>query len=281
MRLYIISALVIAFLAILFALQNNNLVTINLLVWSYRHSLALVLLGTLAIGVIIGLLVSIPAMMRRGWRIARFQKQTDSLTDLVQEREQSLSAETRKIQSVHHSYRALLDTLDLIEPTTGLLKQSLLEHSLINQFQQFSAPAPTAASLSSLSLLLLQVTPAMVDGAGSGALPWREIAEILQRHASERTWLYSDGHGLYGATTPGLDPKTVSSYGEMLQNALLEHPPTLGDGHQVDLTVSLGGAIATAPNPGDVATLLNTAQVALEQAQQRGQNRLRVVEIEG
>ena len=50
----IIAAIAIAFLAIAFALQNNAIVPINLLIWQYRGSLAVILLSTLAIGVLIG-----------------------------------------------------------------------------------------------------------------------------------------------------------------------------------------------------------------------------------
>ena len=129
MRLYIVSGLAIAFLAILFALQNTNLVTINLLGWQYRHSLALVLLLTLAIGVIVGLLVSIPAVIRRGWRVSRFQKQTDTLTGLLQETEQQVTSEAQRVQAVHQRYQALLSALDLKETTTGLLHSSILQQA--------------------------------------------------------------------------------------------------------------------------------------------------------
>ena len=278
MRLYIISALAIAFLAILFALQNTNLVTVNLFVWNYQQSLALVLLGTLAIGVIIGLLVSIPAVIRRGWRVSRFQKQADTLTELIQDREQSLATESRKVQAVHQSYRSLLHTLDLIEPHTGLLQQSRLPQALARQIQHLQAATHDDAA-PGLSVILLQVMPETVDGVEPATI-WRAIATTLQQQASVDTWFYSDGQGSYAATTPGLDAKGVSQYGEQLQTAVLEHPPTLADGHQVSLEISVGGAIATGTTV-DAPTLLSTAQTALEQAQQRGKNRLRVLEATG
>jgi uncharacterized integral membrane protein len=278
MRLYIISALAIAFLAILFALQNTNLVTVNLFVWNYQQSLALVLLGTLAIGVIVGLLVSIPAVIRRGWRVSRFQKQADTLTELIQDREQSLAAESRKVQAVHQSYRSLLSTLDLIEPHTGLLQQSRLPQALTRQIQRLQAATHDDVA-PSLSVILLQVMPETVDGAEPATI-WRAIATTLQQQASVDTWFYSDGQGRYVATTPGLDAKGVSQYGEKFQTAVLDQPPTLADGHQVSLEISVGGAIATGTTV-DAPTLLSTAQTALEQAQQRGKNRLRVLEATG
>lgn len=276
MRLYIVSALAIAFLAILFALQNNNLVTVNLLMWNYRQSLALVLLVTLAIGVIVGLLVSMPAVIRRGWRVARFQKQTDTLTELIQDREQTLAAESRRVQAVHHSYQRLLHTLGLMDAVTGLLRQDLLATALPRQIQRLQAVAE-GESGGSLSLVLLQVVAETLD-PGDAQQVWGAIAATLQQQASVDTWFYSDGQGRYAATVAGLDANATSRYGETLQTALLDQPPTLADGRQVSLTVSVGGAIAVNLPKVDAPTLLTTAQTALAQAQQRGKNRLRVLE---
>jgi uncharacterized integral membrane protein len=282
MRLYIVSALVIAFLAILFALQNNNLVTVYLFWGEYRQSLAVVLLVTLAIGVMVGLLVSMPALMRRGWRVTRLQKQTDSLTEQIQEREQTLAAESRKVQAIHDSYRSLLTTLDLIEPTTGLLHQSQLSKALGRQMQHLQAEATSTSQKSgeptpSLSVLMLQVNLPPLDGTPPQQM-WRAIAQTLQRQASVDTWFYSDGEGLYVAATPGLDSTATSRYGETLQQTILDQPPVLADGRQVVPEVSVGGAFTHAIATLDAPQLLETAQTALSQAQQRGKNRLRVLE---
>ena len=54
MPLLIVAAIVIAFVAIAFALQNNTPVVVNLLVQQFEFSLALLLLSTLAMGELIG-----------------------------------------------------------------------------------------------------------------------------------------------------------------------------------------------------------------------------------
>ncbi|NJN20441.1 MAG: GGDEF domain-containing protein [Leptolyngbya sp. RL_3_1] len=267
MRLYIVSGLAIALLAILFALQNPNLVTLNLLGWEYRQSLALVLLLTLAIGVVVGLLVSVPAVIRRGWRVSRFQKQTDTLTGLLQDTEQQVATETQRVQAVHQRYQDLLSALDLKETTTGLLHSSILKQALTRQL--------AALSDRPFSLLMLKVQADQVYGVERQRL-WQGLTQHLQDVATEQTWLYSDGQGLYLATVTGLNAKATSTYGETLKAAILEAP--LAEPERT-LEVSVGGAIANTATPVDALQLIDTAQTALAQAQERGRNRLRFLEV--
>jgi uncharacterized integral membrane protein len=269
MRLYIVSGLAIALLAILFALQNTNLVTINLLGLQYRHSLALVLLLTLAIGVVVGLLVSIPAVIRRGWRVSRFQKQTDTLTGLLQETEQQVTTETQRVQAVHQRYQDLLSALDLKETTTGLLHSSILKQALTRQWRALIETAGDRPLC--LSVLMVKVHCDRVTGVDRQRL-WRGLTQPLQQAVTDPTWLYSDGQGLYLATVAGLDEKATSQYGETLQAAILQAPTAIPD---LTLEASVGGAIATTADPVDAPTLITTAETALAQAQDRGRNRLR------
>lgn len=64
MQVLIIIALLIAIVAVLFALQNLTTVTVTFLFWSIQASLALVLLITLAAGVLISVLASLPGLIR-------------------------------------------------------------------------------------------------------------------------------------------------------------------------------------------------------------------------
>ena len=61
---YLIFALIIAVIAVIFALQNTMTVTISFLAWEITGSLSLVLLVTLAIGAVIGLLVLTPSAIK-------------------------------------------------------------------------------------------------------------------------------------------------------------------------------------------------------------------------
>lgn len=61
---YLIFALVISVIAVIFALQNPDPVTVSFLAWEVDGSLSLVLLVTLAIGAVIGLLVLAPSTIK-------------------------------------------------------------------------------------------------------------------------------------------------------------------------------------------------------------------------
>jgi len=71
---YLIVGLIIAVLAVIFALQNVVPVTISFFTWEITGSLSLVLLVTLAIGAIIGLLVIAPAAVKNKLRASSHSK---------------------------------------------------------------------------------------------------------------------------------------------------------------------------------------------------------------
>jgi len=83
--LYLIVALVIAVLAVLFALQNSMLITISFLSWEISGSLSLVLLATLAIGVLIGLLVLTPSALKKTIKTSSQRKRINALEHEVSE----------------------------------------------------------------------------------------------------------------------------------------------------------------------------------------------------
>ena len=77
---YLIVALVIAILAVIFALQNSMPITISFLVWKLTDApLSLVLLITLAIGVVIGLLVLSPSAIKNSFAASSNRKRIGSL----------------------------------------------------------------------------------------------------------------------------------------------------------------------------------------------------------
>ncbi len=79
MRIYLILALLLALVVTLFAAQNNAQIDIAFLVWRVRGSLALVLFATLALGVVIGLLVSLPSTIRKSLQAAEWKKTARAL----------------------------------------------------------------------------------------------------------------------------------------------------------------------------------------------------------
>ena len=76
---YLIFGLIIAALAIIFALQNSMTVTISFLAWEAIGSLSLVLLITLAIGALIGLLVLAPSVIKHSIAASNSRKRVGAL----------------------------------------------------------------------------------------------------------------------------------------------------------------------------------------------------------
>ena len=87
MLFLLIIAIAVALLAVLFAVQNTQAVTVSLLAWDFTQPLALILLIVLAIGVIIGLLATSPGMVKRTFTISGQKKKIDTLEkDLTQQK---------------------------------------------------------------------------------------------------------------------------------------------------------------------------------------------------
>jgi uncharacterized integral membrane protein len=65
MQSFLIVALGLAILTVIFALRNTIPVGVTVLVWKFEGSLALVLMLTFALGVLVSLLLSIPAIVKK------------------------------------------------------------------------------------------------------------------------------------------------------------------------------------------------------------------------
>ncbi|MGK7890609.1 MAG: lipopolysaccharide assembly LapA domain-containing protein [Leptolyngbyaceae cyanobacterium] len=91
MRIFLVLALMVAFLAIIFALQNASPVTVIIGFWQITASLALILLLTLGVGLISGLLVSMPTIIQRNWKISRYKRQINQLEADLQATKQDLT----------------------------------------------------------------------------------------------------------------------------------------------------------------------------------------------
>jgi uncharacterized integral membrane protein len=86
MQSFLIAALGLAILTVIFALQNAIPVGVTFLVWKFEGSLALVLMLTFALGVLVSSLVSIPAMVKRRSAISNQKKKIEELENRLRER---------------------------------------------------------------------------------------------------------------------------------------------------------------------------------------------------
>jgi putative membrane protein len=83
----LILALILALIVTIFAVQNNMSIEVTFLAWKINGSLALILMITFALGILIGLLVSTPAWIRRVRQSSKLKKSIRGLEkDLEQVR---------------------------------------------------------------------------------------------------------------------------------------------------------------------------------------------------
>ena len=113
MQIYIIAALAIAIIAVIFGLQNLAAVTISFFFWSIHGSLALVLLITLAAGVLLSFLVSQPSLIRAKWTNASQKKKLASLETeraAYQQKAETAEKEVKELEEQVASLSAALDS---------------------------------------------------------------------------------------------------------------------------------------------------------------------------
>ena len=97
---YLIVALIIAILAVIFALQNPMTIPLAFLAWQLNGlPLSLVLLITLAIGVIIGLLVLAPSAIKSSFTVSGHRKRISALEQELEEHKVKI-AELQKPEPV-------------------------------------------------------------------------------------------------------------------------------------------------------------------------------------
>ena len=86
MQLFLIVALGLAILTVIFALQNPIPVSVAFFGWEFEGSLALVLLLTFALGVLVSFLTSIPAILKRRSGVSTQTKKIEELENRLRER---------------------------------------------------------------------------------------------------------------------------------------------------------------------------------------------------
>ena len=89
--IYLIFALVIAAVAVIFAVQNPITVTISFLAWKVTGSLSLVLIATLVIGAVIGLLVLAPSAIKNTIAVSGHRKRIGALEKELDEHRQKVA----------------------------------------------------------------------------------------------------------------------------------------------------------------------------------------------
>lgn len=283
MPLLIVAAIVIAFFAIAFALQNNTPVPVNLLTFQIQEPLSIILLSTLAIGVLIGLLVLIPSLLKRGWRVSRAKRQTADLEDQLYSRNQELSTQISNAERLRQSHENLLQALNLTDTNTGMLAAHMLPQTLTALIKQMKLQ-PGNPKFGSIGMLIVEAKRQEPLGevpttARQNAQLDVAIATIIRRNVTLDTWLYCDSRDAEGAqficVLTGMDKSELRHYGETLISALTEQPLSLPDDSVVAINAKVGGAIADRSHPTNQAQLIiDKAYQALREADKRFLNPL-------
>lgn len=270
MPLFIIAAIVIAFVAIAFALLNNQPVLVNLLFSRLEGSLAIILLSTLAIGVLIGILVLIPTLIKRGWRISRLTRQTADLEQELTSRDQNLTNQTRNTDQLRQSHENLLLAMGLMDVNTGLLNAETLPQALTALIKQMKLQ-PGNPQFDSIGLLIVDAKRQSALGEvetteRQNALLDSAIAQAIRRSVTFDTWLYCDSRDANGAqfmcVLTGMDKSGLRQYGETMRAALTDEPLKLSDDSVVAVDAKVGGAVA------DRNHHTNQAQLIIDKAYQ-------------
>lgn len=88
--------------ALVFALQNNEVVALTFLNWQFESSLALVFLLSVGAGLMLGILISLPSIISRSLTIMALRRDRKGLADeasTLRERSQAAEAELVAHQS--------------------------------------------------------------------------------------------------------------------------------------------------------------------------------------
>ena len=104
MQILLIFSLIIAILAVGFAVQNAGQVSLHFAVWQTKIPLAFALLGAMVVGAVVSLLVSTPSLTRARLNL---RKQKKRLADL----ETNLASQTIKTEAAEKKVQELEKTL--------------------------------------------------------------------------------------------------------------------------------------------------------------------------
>ena len=85
--LFIITALIIAIVVVIFAVQNSSIALVSFLMWQFQGSLAMVLLLTFVLGFMTGLLVILPKLIRRSLAVRSQRKKLEESQKIMEQKE--------------------------------------------------------------------------------------------------------------------------------------------------------------------------------------------------
>lgn len=115
MQILLIFSFIIAFLAIIFAIQNTGVTSIRFLVWESEGSLALILFIAMAAGALVSYLVTAPSQIKGRMTISNQRKriaEVESQLNSTQEELQKTQAQLQDMEAQQLTQEAPEETGD-------------------------------------------------------------------------------------------------------------------------------------------------------------------------
>lgn len=282
MVLLAIAGLLMAILAVLFAFQNAAVVTINLGVWQWEQSLAIVLIVTLGLGIIISILLSLPTILKRGWQNSQQKSQIAELRAKLRSTNQATLQEQQQSMTQREAFQEILQAFALTDEVTGVLSKAptieLTEH-LLRQMQK----QPKNPRYASLVAMLVSFEPAksqrnFADLGSENAL-YKAIAKRFKNAITPDTFLGITERKRFIGLILGLRGTEAKEYLAYLQEQITASPLQKADGVLLPLKMSVGGVIVDPTDLVDGRNILKQAEHNLEIALHRGRGSLEVSEV--
>ena len=103
MQVFLLIALTIALVAVMFALQNIVPVRVTFMTWTGEGSLALVLLFALIVGALISFLASVPVLVKGRWMANSLKRRNAALEAALEDQRFKLEAAQKRTLGAHPS----------------------------------------------------------------------------------------------------------------------------------------------------------------------------------
>jgi putative membrane protein len=101
MRIFLLIALLIALIAVIFALQNTQVVSITFLAWTFQSSIALEMIVTLIAGVLVGILAMLPASIRSRLQVSSKKREKAGIEASLAQAQQQITALQKQLDEVN------------------------------------------------------------------------------------------------------------------------------------------------------------------------------------
>ena len=282
MVLLVILSLIMVILAVLFALQNAAVVTINFGAWQLEQSLAIVLLTTLGLGIIISLLLSLPTIFKQRWQNSQQKSKISELQTKLKATNQTTLQQQQSNLAQQEAVQELLQAFEFSDGVTGVLKKDttikLTEH-LLHQMQQ----QPKNPRYASLVVMLFSLEPAKSSlsfaDLGSENAVYKAIAKRLRAAVTPDSFLGITERKRFISLVLGLSGTEVTEYVAYLQDRVTESPLHKADGVLLPLKMSVGGIVVDPTDLVDGRSILKQAEHNLEKSLTKGRGYSEISEI--